>query len=78
MNNLAVIKKDQKSKTIYKNKFNKKKKYFCSMEDNEDEEISENEKILFMGIETQTSDDDSYVEGEVDLEDELISALEEI
>ena len=48
------------------------------MEDNEDEEISENEEILFMGIKTQTSDDESNVEGEVDLEDALISALEEI
>ena len=31
-----------------------------------------------MGIETQTSNDVSDVEGEVDLEAELISALEEI
>ena len=45
------------------------------MEDSEDEEISENEEIILMGIETQTLDDESDVEGEVDLEDELISAL---
>ena len=31
------------------------------MEDGEDEEISENEEIIFMGIETQTSDDESDV-----------------
>ena len=31
-----------------------------------------------MGIENQTLDDESHVEGEVDLEVELISALEEI
>ena len=31
-----------------------------------------------MGIENQTSDDESNVEGEVDLEAELISSLEEI
>ena len=48
------------------------------MEDSEDEEISENEEIIFMGVETQTSDHESNVDGEVDLEVELISALEEI
>ena len=47
-------KKDQKSKTMYKNKFKKMKKNFYSMEDNEYEEISEDEEILFMGIENQT------------------------
>ena len=48
-------KKYQKSKTIYKKKFNKKKKNLYSMEDNEDEEI------IFMGIENQTSYDESNV-----------------
>ena len=48
------------------------------MEDNEDEEISGNGEIIFMGIETQTSDDELDVEGEVDLQTKLISALEEI
>ena len=48
------------------------------MEDREDEEISENEEIIFMGIETQTSDDESDVEGELDREGELISSLWEI
>ena len=48
------------------------------MEDSGDEEISENEEIIFMGIETQTSYNELDVEGEVDLEAELISALEEI
>ena len=48
------------------------------MEDNEDEEICEDEEILFMGIETQTSNYELNVKGEVDLEDKLISALEEI
>ena len=71
-------KKNQKSKTIYKNKFNKNKKTFYSMKDNEKEEISENEEIIFMGIETQTLDDELDVEGEVDLEAELIISLEEI
>ena len=37
----------QRSQTIYKNKFNKRKKNFYSMEDNEDEEI------LCMGTITQ-------------------------
>ena len=48
------------------------------MEDSEDGEISENEEIIFMGIETQTLDDESCLQGEVELEVELISALEEI
>ena len=48
------------------------------MEDCEDEEISKIEAILFKGIETQTSYDESDVEGEVDLEAKLISYLEEI
>ena len=48
------------------------------MKDIEDEEISGNEEILFMGIETQTSNHESYIEGEVELEVELIRALEEI
>ena len=46
------------------------------MEDSEDEEISDNEEIIFMGIETQTSYDESDVEGEVGLEAQLISDLE--
>ena len=48
------------------------------MEDSEDEEISENEEILFMGIETQSQAGESDEEGEVDLKDELVSALEEL
>ena len=55
---------------MYKKKFKKKKKNFYSKEDSEDEEI------LFMG--TVTQEDDSDVEGEVDLKAELISALEEL
>ena len=48
------------------------------MEDSEDEETSKNKEILFMRIETQTLDDESYVGGEMDLEAKIISALEEI
>ena len=50
------------------------------MEDSEDENISEGEEtqILFMVIETQAHDGESDEEGEVDLKDELISALEEL
>ena len=55
-------KKDQKSKTIYKKKFNKKKKKLYSMGYNEDEEISEIEDIIFMGTKTQTWDDELDVE----------------
>ena len=61
-------KEDQRSKTIYK------KKNLFSMEDSKDEEISENEEKLFM--ETTTSEDDSEMEGVVDLKAELMSALE--
>ena len=48
------------------------------MEDIEDEEISEDEEILFMGIETQDKYGESDEEGEVDLKFELISSLEEL
>ena len=44
------------------------------MEDSEDQEY----EILFMGQDTQASNSDSDVEGEVDLRDELVRALEEI
>ena len=50
------------------------------MEDNEDEDTSgDNEaEILFTGIKTQVQDGESDEEGEVDLQDELSSALEEL
>ena len=50
------------------------------MENSEHEETSDDEetKILFMGIKTQTLEDQLDVEGEVDLMVELISALEEL
>ena len=50
------------------------------MEDSEDLDGSEAEEIefLFMGLDTQASNSDSHVEGEVDLRDELVSALEEL
>ena len=44
------------------------------MEDSEDQET----EILFMAIDTQESNGDSSEEGEVDLRDELGSALEEL
>ena len=44
--------------------------------DSDDEEISEDEENLFM--ETVTSEDDSDVEGEVDLKAKLVSAFEEL
>ena len=55
---------------MYKKKFKKKKKKLYSKEDNEDEEI------LFMG--TINLDDESDKEGEADLQDEIINALEEL
>ena len=47
------------------------------MEDSEYSDTSETE-VLFMGIDTQASNSDSDVEGEVDLRVELVSALEEL
>ena len=50
------------------------------MEDSEDSNESEVEEteVLFMGLDTQASNSDSNVEGEVDLIDELVSTLEEL
>ena len=50
------------------------------MEDSEDADTSEDDetKILFMGLDTQASNSDSDVEGEVELRVELVSALEEL
>ena len=50
------------------------------MEDSEDSDESEVEEteVLFMGLDTQASNSDSDVEGEVDLRAELVSALEEL
>ena len=56
---------------MYKKKF-KNKKNLYSMGYSEDEEI------LFMGIETQAQDGELDEKGEVDLKDELISGLEEL
>ena len=46
-------------------------------EDSDESEVEETE-VLFMGLDTQASNSDSYVEGEVDLRAELVSALEEL
>ena len=50
------------------------------MEDSEDSNESEAKEteVLFMGLDNQTSNSDSDVEGEVDLKVELVSALEEL
>ena len=50
------------------------------MEDSEYADTSEDEetKILFMGLDTQASNSDSNVEGEVDLIAELVRTLEEL
>ena len=56
------------------------KKIVYTMEDNEDSDGSEVEEtdVLFMGLDTQTSNSDSDIEGEVDLRDEIVSSLEEL
>ena len=58
-------------------KYYEKKKILYSMEYSEDEDISGDEetKYIFMGVDTQVHNGESYEEGEVDLKDELISAL---
>ena len=61
---------------MYKNKFKKNKKKFYSKEDGEDEEISEYHEVLFMGFESEILEEE--VEGLLDLEVELVSALEEL
>ena len=64
---------------------NKKKPYektkiVYTIENSEDSYKSEVEetKVLFMGLDTQASHSDLYIEGEVDLRAELVSALEEL
>ena len=72
--------KFRKGKTRNKKKSYEKKKIVYTMEDSEDVDTSEGEEteILFMGLDTQASNDDSDEEGEVELRDELVSALEEL
>ena len=72
--------KFKKGKTGNKKKPSGKKKIVYTMEDNEyldGSEVEETE-VLFMGLDTQASNSDLEVEGEVDLRDELVSALEEL
>ena len=55
-----------------------KKKIVYTLEDSEDSDgrqVEETE-VLFMGLDTQASNSDSDVEGEVDLRVELVSTLE--
>ena len=59
-------KKDQKSKTMYKKKSKKNKKNLYSKEDSEYEEISEDDKFLFMGLESEISEE--KIEVVVDIE----------
>jgi hypothetical protein len=77
-----------KDKSQYKNKFYNKKKNVYTQEDNNSSEESEDEELeyLFMGIKKQDNssknsfeiEENSEVEGEVDLEEELINAMDEI
>ena len=48
-------KKYQKNKNIYKNKFQKNNNNFYSKEDSENDEISEDVEIIFMGFESEIS-----------------------
>ena len=69
-------KKYQKNKTIYKKKFQKNKKKLYSKEDSEDDEISEDVEVLFMGFESEIPKEE--IEDVVDLGAELINAHEEL
>ena len=73
---LCCHKKDQKSKTIYKKKFNKNKKKIYSKEDIEDEEVSEYVEVLFMGLESEISEE--KIKGVVDLKVELGNDIQEL
>ena len=59
-----------------KKKFKKKKENFYSKEDSDDK--SKYVEILFMGIDTQTQNGESYEESEVDLEAQYIVVVDEI
>ena len=61
-------------------KYYGRNKIVYTMEDNDDSDESEVEEteVLFMGLDIQASNSDSDIEGEVDLRDELVSALEEL
>ena len=50
-----------------------------SSSDEEDDNDDDLGKVLFMNLEETTNDDEKdYVDGEVDLEEELVSALSEL
>jgi hypothetical protein len=72
----------KRDKSQYKKKFYKKKKNLYSKEDNSSSDMSEDdEELLFMGMKNNDVDNNeaNYEdEGEVNLEEELISALEEL
>ena len=57
-----------------------KRKIVYTIEDSKYLDGSEVEetKVLFMGLDTQASNSDAVIEGEVDLRYELVSALEEL
>jgi hypothetical protein len=75
----------RREKPEKKKEFYKKNKNFYSKEDNSSSDMSEDDEseLLFMGIENKNNvshdDEENYeVEGEVDLEEECISSLEEL
>ena len=70
--------KFKKGKTGNKKKPYGKKKIVYTMEDSEGSDGSEVEEteVLFMGLDTENSNSDSDVEGEVDLRAERVNSLE--
>ena len=78
MKNLVFIRNIKRIKNIYKKKFWKNKKKLYSKEDSEDDddEISEDAKVLFMGFESENPEEE--IEDVVDLEPEIINYHEEL
>ena len=74
LQSLKWVKQETRKSPIRKNKI------VYTIEDSEDSDTSEDEEteILFTSLDTQASNSDSDVEGEVDLRAELVSTLEEL
>ena len=67
-------KKYQKNKTIYKKTFQKNKKNLFSKDDSEDDGMSEDAEVLFMGFENKIPEEE--IKEVVDIEAEPINSHE--
>ena len=81
-----ILGSDEENENKYQkrnNKFVKRKSLFSkqdsSSSDEEDDSDDDSGKVLFMALkETSNDDEEDYVDGEVDLDAELISSLSEL